>query len=365
MTRSKLRPEDARRSNRALVLQAIVDHPGRSRADLARATGLTKVTVSDLVAELIDAGLVRESGTRSDVRPGKPSTRLEFIPDARDLLAIDLSARDKFRGAVISLAGKPVRVIERPLDGAVGTDALAAAHDLARQLLTTATHPVLGIGVGTPGTVSADGVVISAPNLAWHDLHLQAELAEALGIPVLVQNDANVAVLAERRFAGLSGDLARIHLSRGVGAGLLVGGHLVHGATSDAGEIGHVVIDPDGPACTCGKSGCLETQVSVPALNARVQADPDATGEVLAEAGRLLGRALAPVVGMLGLQQIVIGGPDDLVRAELLDAVRAEITERTRSDFRPELDLRGSSLGRDAVLLGAAALVLLNQLGIS
>jgi len=363
--RSKLRPEDARRSNRALVLQAIVEVPGRSRADLARATGLTKVTVSDLVAELIETGLVRESGTSSDSRPGKPSTRLEFIPDARDVLAIDLSARDRFRGAVISLAGVPVRTIERPLDGAVGDAALTAAHELARDLLAAATHPVLGIGVGTPGTVSAEGVVLSAPNLAWRSLHLQADLSSALGIPALVQNDANVAVLAERRFAGLSGDLARIHLSRGVGAGLLVGGQLVHGATSDAGEIGHVVIDRDGPACTCGKSGCLETQVSVPALTARMQADPDGASGVLTEAGRLLGRALAPVVGMLGLQQIVIGGPDDVVRAELLDAARTEITERTRSDFRPELDLRGSSLGRDAVLLGAAALVLLNQLGIS
>ena len=96
-----------------------------------------------------------------------------------------------------------------------------------------------------------------------------------------------------------------------------------------------------------------------------MQAHPDASCDVLTDAGRLLGRALAPVVGMLGLQQIVIGGPDEVVRAELLDATRAEITERTRSDFRPELDLRGSSLGPDAVLLGAAALVLLNQLGIS
>ncbi len=365
MVRSRLRAEDTRRSNRALVLQAITDHPGRSRADLARATGLTKVTVSDLVAELIDTGLVRESGTSSDTRPGKPSTQLEFIPDARDVLAIDLSARDRLRGAVVSLAGDPVLIIERPLDGAVGKAAQAAAHLLATELLAAATHPVLGLGVGTPGTVNADGVVLSAPNLTWHDLHLQAELSDSLGIPALVQNDANVAVLAERRFAGLSGDLARIQLSRGVGAGLLVGGRLVHGAASDAGEIGHVVIDPDGPACSCGKSGCLETLVSVPALNARIQARPDAADEILADGGRRLGEALAPVVGMLGLQQIVIGGPENLVRAELVDAIRTEITERTRSDFRPDLDLRASSLGRDAVLLGATALVLLNQLGIS
>ena len=365
MQRSRVtRPEDARRANRAHILQAITEQSGLSRADLARATGLTKVTVSDVVAELIDTGLVGETGPTVGARPGKPSTGLELITDARDVLAIDLSDKDMLRGAVVSLAGVPTRVIERPLDGAVGEPARATALELARDLLAVATNPVLGLGVGTPGIVDATGTVVSAPNLDWHRLPLSVYLAEILDIPVLVQNDANVAVLAERRFAGFSGDLVRIHLSRGVGAGLLIAGHLVGGAYGDAGEIGHVVVDPNGLPCTCGKTGCLETVASVPAIKARIKADPDAAADILADTGTLLGRALAPVVGMLGLQQVVIGGPDAVVRPELLDAVRTEISDRTRSEFRPELDLRGSALGRDAVLLGSAALVLLNQLGI-
>ena len=118
--RRTLRPEDARRSNLAVVLRAIYNDSQLSRADLARATGLTKVTVSDLVAELMSGGLVSESGTSGNVRPGKPSTLLTFNATARDILAMDLSARDQLRGAVLSLRGEPILTRVRPLDGAFG-----------------------------------------------------------------------------------------------------------------------------------------------------------------------------------------------------------------------------------------------------
>ena len=363
--RRKLRPEDARRSNLALVLQAIRDTPRLSRADLARATGLTKVTISDLVAELLASDLVRETGTSEIGRPGKPSTLLELDPQGRDVLAMDLSAPDQLRGAVVSLVGIPVLTRVRPLNGAVGEQALAAARQLAAELVAAATRPILGLGVGTPGTVNRAGTVLSAPNLHWADLPLQDLLHADLDVPVRVENDANVAVLAERRIAGGPDDLVRVHLSRGVGAGLLIGGRLVHGAASDAGEIGHVAIDPDAPRCGCGKIGCLETWASVPALTARIAADPSRRDAVLAEAGHRLGLALAPVVGMLGLQRIVVGGPPGIATDALLDAARDVIVERTRSPFRPQLELTASALGEDAVLLGASDLVLLNELGVT
>lgn len=365
--RRKLRPEDARRSNLALVLQELNDSPLASRADLARATGLTKVTISDLVGELLDDGLVVESGTSEVGRPGKPSTLLELNPSGRDILAMDLSARDRLRGAVLDLHGTPILTRVTPLDGATGEAALTAARGLAAELAAAATHPILGLGVGTPGTVDRHGTVLSAPNLQWANLPLRELLHADLDLPVRVENDANVAVLAERRFAGAPDDLVRVHLSRGVGAGLLVGGVLVHGAASDAGEIGHVAIGSDGALCGCGKTGCLETWASVPALRARLQAAPDsaAVDASLAAAGHRLGLALAPVVGMLGLQHIVVGGPPEITTAALLDAARDCIVARTRSEFRPRLELTPSALGEDAVLLGAAALVLLNELGVA
>ncbi|MFZ0530321.1 MAG: ROK family protein, partial [Propionicimonas sp.] len=221
------------------------------------------------------------------------------------------------------------------------------------------------LGVGTPGTVDAAGTVLAAPNLHWHGVALQDRLADDLGVPVRVENDANIAVLAERRFAGGPENLVRVQLTRGVGAGLLVDGVLVRGVASDAGEIGHVVIDEAGERCGCGKSGCLETWISVPALTARIAADPAGRDTVLAEAGHRLGLALAPVVGMLGVQNVVIGGPADLISGPFLEATRSCVSDRTRSEFRPEPDIVPSSLGDNAVLLGATALVLLRELGVA
>ncbi len=363
--RRKLRPKDARRSNRSFVLQAVTDNPPLSRADLARETGLTKVTISDLVAELIDSGLVIETGTSEMGRPGKPSTLLALNPAGRDILAIDLSARDQVRGAVLSLRGEPVLTKVRALDGATGQQALDAARTLAAELVEAASHPILGLGVGTPGTVDLSGTVLWSPNLCLTDMPRQARLHDDLGLPVKVENDANVAALAERRFAGAPSDLVRIQFSRGVGAGLLVGGRLVHGAASDAGEIGHVAIGENGPLCGCGKTGCLEAWASVPVLRTQMDADPERADDILGRAGRRLGLALAPVVGMLGLQHIVVGGPADIVTPALLDAARSCIVERTRSQFRPQLELVASSLGQDAVLLGAGALVTLTELGVT
>lgn len=363
--RRTMRPEYARRVNLALVLQAIYNDSTLSRADIARTTGLTKVTVSDLVAELMLAGLVRETGTSGATRPGKPSMLLAFNPDVRDILTLDLSGPDRLDGAIFSLKGQRLHTAVRDLNGAVGMAALTAARELARELVEASTRPILGLGVGTPGAVSANGVVLAAPNLHWRDIPLQQLLADDLGIPVRVENDANAAVLAERRFAGGPDDLLSIQLTRGVGAGLLVAGHLVRGAASDAGEIGHVVIDPNGERCGCGKIGCLETSTSVPAILARIEADPSRRDALLAEAGERLGLALSPVVGMLGLSHVVIGGPDDIVTAPLLDAARSCISDRTRSEFRPELELTASSFRESAVLLGAAALVLLDQLGVA
>lgn len=357
------RPEDGRRQNLALVLQSLHDQPQLSRADLARRTGLTRVTISDLVAQLIADDLVIETGTTADSRPGKPATMLSVRDDSRDIIALDLSAPQAISGGVFGLRGQARHLAQRDLGTATGEAAYDAVLDLARELIGAATRPVLGIGVGTPGTVDRRGTVIAAPNLAWHGLPLQQRLAEALDLPVHVENDANVAVLAERAFADGPANLIRVQVSRGVGAGLLIAGSVVTGISAAAGEIGHVVIEHGGAPCPCGKNGCLETWLSVPSLRRRMAADDPA--EVLAEAGRRLGMALSPVVGMLDLNDIVVGGPAELMDGPLLAAAQQVVTERTHSDFRGEVRLRLSSLGSDAVLLGAVALVRRIQLGVS
>ncbi|MDR1212513.1 MAG: ROK family transcriptional regulator [Propionibacteriaceae bacterium] len=362
--RRLVRPIDGRRSNLGLVLETLYDEPGLSRADLARRTGLTRVTISDIVAQLLSDGLIAEIGMSLNPRPGKRSTLLTVPDAARDIIAIDLSDQRAIAGAVCSLRGQVQRRIEQPLDGATGPAAFDSLVDLIGQLRAACQHDLVGVGVGTPGTVSPDGTVLAAHNLLWYQFPLQERLAQVLDLPVNVHNDANLAAVAEQRFGGGADDLVRVQISRGVGAGLLVAGQPVVGASGAAGEIGHVVVERNGRPCLCGKRGCLETWAAVPALTERIAAQPERRDALVAEAGRRLGLALAPVVGMLDLVDVVVGGPAELIDDGFLAAAATLITERTEFEGRHPVQLRRSELGLDAVLLGAVALVLRQQLTI-
>ncbi|WP_430647766.1 ROK family transcriptional regulator [Agromyces sp. GXS1127] len=369
-TSGKVLPEHARSHNRSLVLQTLYSLGAQSRADVARETGLTRVTVSDLVAELIGERLVVELGQREDARPGKPATLIDIDRTGHHVVALDLSEHTRFRGAVLDLDGATVARAEVALDGATGERAVELVTELLDGLLALTAAPVLGIGVGSPGVVEPNGVVHSAPNLGWTDLPLQERLQAAFHLPVHVANDANVAVLAEH--AGAPGDLILVKVGHGVGAGLIVGGRPVLGAGSAAGEIGHVVVGTDGgPRCACGKHGCLEAWLAVPRLTAELErlGDTDAAAsareETLREAGRRLGIVLAPVVGALNLSEVVLSGPAELLDGPLLEAAVETVRNRTMAEHHRELRLRMTAHGQDIVLRGAAVMVLSGQLGVS
>ncbi|MET0977025.1 MAG: ROK family transcriptional regulator [Leifsonia sp.] len=371
---AKVLPEHARGHNRSLVLQTLYRGSGQSRADVARETGLTRVTVSDLVAELISEGLVVEAGQREDARPGKPATLLDFDHGAFQIVAIDLSENTVFRGAVLDLGGQILARSEIPLAGSAGAEAVAKVLELADALVAQASAPLLGIGVGSPGIVDLAGVVRTAPNLGWTGVDLHGVLSERFDVPVLVANDANAAVFAEHSFGGVEGDMILIKVGHGVGAGLLVGGRPLFGTTSAAGEIGHVVVGTDGgPLCACGKTGCLEAWLAAPRLEARLarlaELSPDAAAAehdtILREAGRRLGIILAPVVGALDLSEIVLSGPTELLDGPLATAAIETIRTRTLAEFTGSLSVRMTTQGQDIVLRGASVMVLSGQLGVS
>jgi predicted NBD/HSP70 family sugar kinase len=354
----KLLAEDTKRYHRALILQHLFADGPASRADLARATGLTRVTVSDLVGGLIDEGLLGELGAPAATRVGKPPTLVGLLAEATHIVALDLSPDDRMAGAVLNLSGQVKARAELPRDGARGEAAVRLAVRLAQQLRENTSRPLLGIGVGSPGVVDGNGVVLSAPNLGWAGTDLTSILRRELGVPVYVANDANTAVLGEHTFGKTAAaDLMLLRIGTGVGAGLVVGGALVEGHTSAAGEIGHVVVDPAGTACACGHTGCLETVLAVPHLRRRNRS--------LAAVGATLGEVLAPVVGALNLSEIVLAGPLDLLDGDLREALDATLHDRVMDALSAELVVRTSPLGDDVVLLGAAVLVLSGELGVS
>lgn len=365
---AKVLPEHARNHNRSLVLQTLYRQGELSRADIARETGLTRVTISDLVAELIVDGLVIETGQREGSRPGKPATMLKLNSEAFDIVGVDLSDYGTFRGAVMDLHGGIRHRREIPLADSTGAEATAKVIALVEALLACVTRPVLGIGIGSPGVVDLAGVVLSAPNLGWTDLPLQRMLTEQFELPVVVANDANVAALAEHSFGGAASDMMLVKVGHGVGAGLLLGGIPLFGSTFAAGEIGHVVVGTDGGMeCACGKIGCLETWLAAPRLDAALAAASDDHGRntVLAEAGQRLGIALAPVVGALNLSEIVLSGPTQLLEGGLKAATVETLRARTMAKFHGDLSVRMTALGEDIVMRGAAVMVLSGQLGVS
>lgn len=365
-SRSKVLPEHARGHNRALVLQTLYHAGAMSRADLSRETGLTRVTISDLVAEFIADGIVVEMGIRETVGPGKPPILIDIDRVGHQIVGIDLSGPTAFVGAVLSLDGEVLerREVPRPV-AADGDAAYAATLELARTLVAAATQPVLGVGIGTPGVVRPDGLVLSSPNLGWTNLPLEAKLSVDLDLPVLVRNDANAAVLAEYTFGDAKADFMLIKIGRGVGAGLITGSQPLLGSRFAAGEIGHVVVGTDGgPRCACGKEGCLEAWLSVTRLNAAIDADPESAGEILRDAGTRMAIGIAPIVAALDLSEVVLSGPAELLDGILIDAAVETLHARTLQGVFEDVQIRLTRQD-DIVLRGAAVMVLSSQLGVS
>ncbi|WP_420811025.1 ROK family transcriptional regulator [Diaminobutyricibacter tongyongensis] len=367
--RAKVLPEHARSHNRSLVLQTLYRAGERSRADIARETGLTRVTISDLVAELLTEGLVVELGQRESARPGKPAVLLDINRTAYQIIGIDLSEHTTFRGAVLDLDGRILERAEIPLASSTGDEATAKVVALTDQLVALATAPILGIGVGSPGVVDLTGTVLTAANLGWVDEHLQDILQTRTGLPVVVANDANVAVLAEHGYGDAAGDMMLVTIGHGVGAGLLVAGALVYGSRFAAGEIGQVMVGTDlGLEATYNRDQVLEHWLAVPLLEQRIreaEAAGGSAGPILREAGQRLGIALAPVVGALNLSEIVLSGPTELLDGPLAQATIETLRNRTMAEFHGNLTLRMTTQGQDIVLRGAAVLVLSGQLGVS
>ncbi|MEZ5378609.1 MAG: ROK family transcriptional regulator [Acidimicrobiales bacterium] len=362
----RLGPGETRSHHRALVLQALFRGQGLSRADLSRELGLSRVTMSDVVGDLVEEGLVIELGTRSSSRPGKPAMLLEINRQGHHIIGLDLSGSQSFVGVVTDLDGAVVERAEVEIPPSLGDDAVAAAERLLTELVELADQPIIGVGVGTPGIVDDQGVVLSAPNLGWRDVPLQARLAEACDLPVAVSNDADAAVVGEFTFGEGQPDMMLVRIGRGVGSGLMIDGRVIRGARHAAGEIGHVVSGTDeGEQCVCGNRGCLERWLAIPRIDAHL-AEPGADRKaVLTEAGHRLSMTLAPIVSALNLTEVVLAGPPDYIEGPLLAAAEATLHERTLADSHGDMHLRMTELGHDLVVLGAVVLVLRGQLGVS
>jgi N-acetylglucosamine repressor len=384
--------------NNRLVLRTIYDFGEISRAEVARQTELSRTTVSEVVTDLLQQQLVEEIGFGPS-SGGKSPILLHVNSNARYLIGVDLSS-EEFRGAVVNLRGEIQHTLSMPRNGRGGDAALQLVYDLLDQLMATVPAlPLLGLGVGTPGLVDVrrGNQVHWAVNLDWLELPLRELLEARYRLPVHVLNDSQASAMAEYYFGipRTSHNLVLIKCEQGVGAGVVIEGQLFYGDLYGAGEIGHVVIAENSQVCRCGNIGCLETVASAAAVlrrvrgataNRRSPAHPDETdgrpvdmqavkewyvaGDrtvqlIVHDAGRALGIAIANLVGALNIHRIVIAGSLGLLGPPLLEIIHTEMRRRSLAALARETHVQFSDLGSDITILGSAALLLNEELGIT
>ena len=363
-------PEDTRRHHRALLLQLLFRDGPASRADLARSSGLTRVTVSDVVGDLVTDGLLTESVAPAQGRVGKPPVLVQLAAEARQIVAVDLSADGAVSGALLNLTGDVQERRSRPLEGRRGEDAVDARpragaragrrRRRGRCSASASAPPVWW----TPTAWSCD-----APNLGWHGTAAGRRAARRRSTcRCFVANDANTAVLGEHTFGDAGdGGLMLVRVGTGVGAGLVLEGALLHGHRSAAGEVGHVVVDPRRRRVRL-RPPRLPGDRAVRAARCGERARPRRRAtQVLAEVGAA--RSASPSPRCVGDPQPARAGPQRARSSCSTGRCSTPSTARSASARMPvsgeELVVRTSALGDDVVLVGAAVLVLSGQLGVS
>ncbi len=367
------------------MLQCILAEGSISRADISRTTGLTPATISHLVADLESDGLLAELGTGPSAG-GKPPTLYGVNAGARSVIAVDLSDGERV-GSVLDLKGTSAYRTtrsEHSLRGQAGIEQLIETID---ELLEETPAPVLGIGIGSPGVIDSTGAVIEASYLDWHNVPLGALLSERYSVPVHIVNNSRAAALAEYSFGGHDAEnLLVVKIGNGIGAGILIDGRIHFGEDAAAGEIGHVVIDPKGLPCYCGKVGCLETMAAAPRLvnafepHLDIEADrmadwliaagtalergDDAILHIVETVARSLGTVLATTVAILDIHKVIITGIVSHLGDPFLDRLRTEIDNAVLPALASKLELSYGRTGERAVRMGAAALVVNQELGV-
>jgi len=377
--------ESLRERNRRRVLSALRSAGVTSRAELARRTGLSRTTVSSLIGDLVREGLVAErvdASSASGAQGGRPPVLVSLDRRAGAAVGVDFG-KTHVTVAVADLGHTVLAEMRRELPGdhraEEGLDAAAGLVDAALREAGVDRSLVLGVGMGLPGPIHVGtGTVGSSAILpGWVGVTAARAMSDRLGLPVRVDNDANLGARAEHVWGAGAGvaDMIYLKVATGIGAGLVFGGRLYVGAGGTAGEIGHTIIDEHGPVCRCANRGCLETLASGAATIEllRPTLGPDLTlghlveltvaghpacRRVVADAGRHIGRATANLVNLLNPRLIVVGGELAACGDILLQPLRQECERHTISSAGHDVEIVVGPLGDRAQVLGALALVL-------
>jgi predicted NBD/HSP70 family sugar kinase len=374
------RSETVRRSNLSAIVRELHLRGPLSRSDLVAHTGLTRSAIRGLIGELVAGGLVTEERSAPAGTPGRPSPLVRPEAHAAVVIALEINV-DSLAVACVGFGGAIHHLarVDRPRTHVTVDEIVADLVALAAPILAaTPQEEIVGIGVAVAGVVRrTDGIVRQAPNLGWQDEPLGARLAEVLPpVPIAVANEADLGGLAEhRRGAAIDvDDVLYVMGEVGVGGNVIVGGQPLVGAAGYAGEIGHMVVNPEGSRCGCGSFGCWETEIGEGAL--LVRAGRSASGgregvdeliaaakagepralESVAHVARWLGIGLASLINVLNPTLVVLGGVLERIHPLIADELDEVLDRRTLRASRELLRVTPGALGADGALLGAAEL---------
>lgn len=349
-----------KRINRSVLLRLLRSQPGLSRAQLAQSSGLTKSTVSLLVRELLDEGWLTETDVTAAPGLGRPSTPLHIDGSVRGLIGVEVAV-EALRVVCVSLLGQVLSAVEVPLAGSTPQEVCKQVAGLVARghaSLRKRGMQLCGVGVGLPGAFDATtGVLRFAPNLGWREVDFVPQITRALAaagvptVPVQVQNEADTAALSEYEFADgdATDSLIFVSCGVGVGAGIVLNDRLFTGAQGMAGEIGHSILQIDGPLCSCGRKGCAETFFGTRVLDKL----PDP-----AFGGSYLGVVLQNLWTTFNPSMLVVGGPSCDRYPAIVQAAQSTLQTYAASAGMTAPTVRAARYGLLASAVGAAALVL-------
>jgi len=381
---------NGKNTNKRISLDLIRFTPGGiSRSELARQLSLTRAAVTTIINDLIDKGLVKETGKGPTTGRRRPIL-LEINPKRGYVVGVDLGATH-LALLVTDFAGHVINELEMPFDIKRNPEeCLKNVEQCPRDILAQVhlgLEDVSAIGVGVPGPVeAAAGKVVAPPIMpGWHNYPIRANLQERWGQPVSLNNDAELGALGEWAYGAGRGEryLAYIKVGTGIGAGMLLDGKIYRGVSGSAGEIGHITIRDDGPLCSCGNHGCLEVMAGGSAIAAKASAAVQAgkrtqlamlgaggeitardvaraarlgdlvAQQIIVEAGGYLGIAIASMINLFNPSMVVIGGGVAQIGDLLLDPVRQVVGERSLRSAANAVRISAAVLGRRSTSMGA------------
>ncbi|HEX9036671.1 MAG TPA: ROK family transcriptional regulator [Ktedonobacterales bacterium] len=398
---------DMREANNTLVMRVIRQHGPLARVAIARRTGLSRTTVSSIVDGLLAEGVAREGETLSAAPSGgRRPTLVHFNESAGVILGVDFG-RTHFLLLATDLHAHVLARRSGPCDTDLGPDILLPRLiNEIRQLISDANldwDRVVGVGVGIPGPVDAAlNMLVKPPRMTgWDGVDVTGILREALGAPVLLNNDANLGALAEGRYGAALGasNFIYVKVGTGIGCGLVVDGKIYRGSSGVAGEFGHFTVVPDGPLCACGNRGCLEAVAGAPeivrsalragygqgeaaaratingagslgalastdadidvseVIEAALRGDPACQGAVR-RAADVIGVALAGLVNLFNPSVITLYGSVARAGELLLGPIRDAIREHSLQAASQAVRVQTSALGDNAIAVGAATMII-------